>query len=57
VDGTKHRDHSRSRALALGAACDLISQQHTVERIESRSGAIIPREAIEQYCRDRTRPP
>jgi hypothetical protein len=36
--------------LALNAACDLIRQQHTVQRIESRKGVIIGRKAIERYC-------
>ena len=49
-DGREYRDHSRSRALALNAACDLIRQQHTVQRIESRNGVIIGRKAIERYC-------
>jgi hypothetical protein len=49
-DGREYRDHSRSRALALNAACDLIRQQHTVQRIEGRNGVIIGRQAIEQYC-------
>ena len=56
VDGTKHRDHSRSRTLALNAACDLISRHHTVERIESRNGVIIWRKAIDKYCRARRLP-
>jgi hypothetical protein len=42
--------------LALNAACDLISQHHTVERIESRNGVIIRRKAIDKYCRDRRLP-
>jgi hypothetical protein len=52
-DGTEYRERSRSRGLALSAACDLISRHHTVRRIEGRNGAIIGREAIERYCRDR----
>jgi hypothetical protein len=48
---------TRSRALALNAACDLIRQRHTVQRIEGRNGVIIGRKAVEQYCQDRTRPP
>jgi hypothetical protein len=43
--------------LALAASCDLIRQQHTVQRIEGPQGVIIGREAIEQYCHDRTTPP
>jgi hypothetical protein len=39
--------------LALNAACDLIAQHHTVQRIEGRNVVIIGREAVEQYCRDR----
>jgi hypothetical protein len=49
-DGREYRDHSRSRALALNAACDLIRQQHTVQRIEGRNGVVIGRQAIERYC-------
>jgi hypothetical protein len=56
-NGTEYRDYSRSRALALAAACDLISQRHMVKCIESRSGVTIQREAIEQYCRDHARRP
>jgi hypothetical protein len=36
--------------LALNAACDLIRQRHTVQRIEGRNGVIIGRQAIERYC-------
>ena len=49
-DGREYRDHSRSRALALNAACDLIRQQYTVQRIEGRNGVITGRQAIERYC-------
>jgi hypothetical protein len=52
-DGTEYRERSRTRWLALNAACDLISRHHTVQRIEGRNGVIIRREAIERYCRDR----
>jgi hypothetical protein len=54
ADGREHRDRSRTRYLALNAACDLIAQHHTVRRIdEGRNGLIIRREVIERYCRDR----
>jgi hypothetical protein len=38
ADGRAYRDHSRSRGLALRAACDLIAQQHTVQRIIGPEG-------------------
>jgi hypothetical protein len=56
-DGREYRDRSRSRALALKSACDLIRQHHTVQRIEGRNGVIIGRQAIEHYCQDRARSP
>jgi hypothetical protein len=54
-DGTEYRDRSRSRWLALKAACDLIDQHHTVQRIEGPDGVIIGLEKIERHCR--ARPP
>jgi hypothetical protein len=57
LDGTEYREHSRTRALALNAACDFIAQHHTVQRIEGRNGVIIEREKIERYCRSYLRPP
>ena len=57
ADGREYREASRSRALALNAACDLISQRHTVQRIEGRHGVIIEQGEIERYCRARLRPP
>jgi hypothetical protein len=57
ADGRAYRDHSRSRRLALNAACDLIAQQHTVQRIVGPEGVTIGREEIERYCRARPRLP
>ena len=57
VDGREYRDRSRSHALALNAACDLISRRHTVQRIKGPNGVVIRRETIEQYCQDRPRLP
>src|SRR5271165_5937872 len=52
-DGQQHRDRSRSRALALAAACDLIRQQHAVQRIEGPR-VVISRPAIERLPRPGT---
>jgi hypothetical protein len=52
-DGGEYRDHTRSRWLALKAACDLIDQHHTVQRIEGPDGVIIGLEKIEHHCRAR----
>jgi hypothetical protein len=55
--GRAYRSHSRSRRLALEAACDLISQHHAVQHIIGPEGVTIGQEEIERYCRDRPRPP
>ena len=51
MDGTEYRERSRTRALALSAACDLIDQRHRVQRIEGRNGTDAlptPAEAMQQ---------